>query len=303
MWNLVRYRLTSFLEYDIMGQVNDKEATSMAQQNVCRYVPREMSEHSIHTVNFVLETEPQFYTGLRLKALYTMYLVVEGQGKLHTQGKVQDLQVGDIFFSFPAEPFAIESVDGFQYMYISFLGARGNQLMEKLEISIRSNYFSSCHELIPVWLQGIQSPADLSDIASEAILLHTFAYLGKRLAKFSSKDRQGVNLVSAIQKYVDEHFSETDFTLDRLGKELKYNKKYLSTVFKKHVGVGIVEYLNSVRVQHACTMLHQGFSSVSDVAFRCGYSDAQYFSKVFKIRMGVSPRTYMEKVKKEASES
>lgn len=273
----------------------------MAEHNVCRFVPREMSEHSIHTVNFVLETEHQAYTGLHLKALYTMYLVIEGQGKLHTQGAVRDLRVGDLFFSFPAEPFAIESVDSFQYMYISFLGARGNQLMEKLEISARSCFFSECKAVIPVWLQGIQSPADLSDIASEAVLLHTFAYLGGRLAKFASRDRQGVNLVSAIQKYVDEHFSEVDFSLDLLGSELKYNKKYLSTVFKKHVGVGIVEYLHSVRVQHACTMLHQGFSSVSDVAFRCGYSDAQYFSKVFKNRMGVSPRAYMEKVKHQAN--
>ena len=275
----------------------------MAQQNVCRYVPREMSEHSIHTVNFVLETERQVYTGLRLKALYTMYLVVEGQGNLHTQGMVRELRAGDLFFSFPAEPFSIESVESFQYMYISFLGARGNQLMEKLEISPRSCFFSACEDVIPVWMQGIQSPSELSDIASEAVLLHTFAYLGKRMAKFTPRDRQGINLVSAIQKYVDEHFSETEFTLDRLGKELKYNKKYLSTVFKKHVGVGIVEYLHSVRVQHACTMLHQGFSSVSDVAFRCGYSDAQYFSKVFKIRMGVSPRVYMENVRQESGGS
>ena len=272
----------------------------MAEQNVCRYVPREMSDHSIHTVNFVLETERQVYSGLRLKALYTVYLVIRGTGRLHTQGHVRELREGDLFFSFPAVPFAIESVDSFQYMYISFLGARGNQLMEKVGVSSASFFYGNCAEITPVWMLGINCPADLSDIASEAVLLHTFAYLGGRSSKFTNGDRQGVNLVSAIQKFVDEHFSEPEFSLDLLGSELKYNKKYLSTVFKKHVGVGIVEYLHSVRVQHACTMLHQGFSSVSDVAFRCGYSDAQYFSKVFKSRMGVSPRGYMEKVRVEA---
>ena len=251
----------------------------MAEQNVCRYVPREASEHSIHTVNFVLETEKQIYTGLRLKALYSVYLVVQGTGRLHTQGTVRELQTGDVFFSFPAEPFAIESCESFQYMYVSFLGARGNQLMEKMGISPRTCFYSGCHDMIPIWKQGIQSPNALSDIASEAVLLHTFAYLGGRLAQFSSQDK-GINLVSAVQKYVDEHFSEPEFTLDMLGRELKYNKKYLSTVFKKHVGVGIVEYLHSVRVQHACTMLHQGFSCVSDVAFQCGYSDV-HFQAVF----------------------
>jgi AraC-like DNA-binding protein len=48
-------------------------------------------------------------------------------------------------------------------------------------------------------------------------------------------------------------------------------------------------------------MLKQGFTSVSDVALRCGYPDAQYFSKVFKRRMNLSPREYMASVKVEGA--
>ena len=269
----------------------------MAEQNVCHFVPREVNDHSIHTVHFVLETKEQIYTGLRLKSLYTVYFVIQGAGKLHTRGEIMSLKQGDIFFSFPAEPFAIESVADFQYMYISFLGARGNRIMDMLGISHKTSLFSDCDALSPVWMQGLNSPAELSDIASEAVLLHTFAYLGGRLPEFSSRDEGRIDLISMIQKYVDEHFSDPDFSLERLGSELKYNKKYLSTVFKRHVGVGIVEYLHTVRIQHACTMLRQGFTSVSDVAFRCGYPDAQYFSKVFKRRMSISPREYMTSVR------
>lgn len=269
----------------------------MAEQNVCRFVPREINDHSIHTVHFVLETEEQIYTGLRLKSLYTVYYVLQGKGRLHTRGRVLPLCSGDVFFSFPAEPFAIESVEDFQYMYISFLGARGNRIMEQLGVSPKAMLYPACSELETVWVQGLESPAELSDIASEAVLLHTFAYLGKRLPKFACRDEGRIDLVSMIQKYVDEHFSDPDFSLERLGSDLKYNKKYLSTVFKRHVGVGIVEYLHTVRIQHACTMLKQGFTSVSDVALRCGYPDAQYFSKVFKRRMSLSPREYMASIK------
>lgn len=273
----------------------------MTEQNVCRFVPREINDHSIHTVHFVLETKEQVYTGLRLKSLYTVYLVLRGIGKLHTRGEVLTLKQGDVFFSFPAEPFAIESVSDFQYMYISFLGARGNRIMDKLGISAKAPLYPDCGELMPIWTQGLRSPSELSDIASEAVLLHTFAYLGCRLPEFSSGGEGRIDLISMIQKYVDEHFSDPDFSLERLGSDLKYNKKYLSTVFKRHVGVGIVEYLHTVRIQHACTMLKQGFSSVSDVALRCGYPDAQYFSKVFKRRMTISPREYMASVKAELS--
>jgi AraC-like DNA-binding protein len=273
----------------------------MTEQNICRFVPREVNDHSIHTVHFVFETEEQLYTGLRIKSLYTVYLVTEGTGKLHTQGEVLPLEEGDVFFSFPAVPFAIESVSDFKYMYISFLGARGNRIMEKLGISAKSPLYPGCQELNAIWTQGLRSPAQLSDIASEAVLLHTFAYLGGKLSDFSDSDQGRTDLISMIQKYVDEHFSDPDFSLERLGNDLKYNKKYLSTVFKRHVGVGIVDYLHTVRIQHACTMLKQGFTSVSDVALRCGYPDAQYFSKVFKRRMNLSPREYMASVKNEGT--
>ncbi|MBQ2256933.1 MAG: AraC family transcriptional regulator [Clostridia bacterium] len=271
------------------------------QNNICRFVPREINDHSIHTVHFVLETEEQLYTGLRIKSLYTVYLVTGGTGRLHTQGEVLSLKQGDVFFTFPAVPFAIESVSDFQYMYISFLGARGNRIMEKLGISSKTPLYPDCEALTTVWTQGLHSPAQLSDIASEAVLLHTLAFLGGKLSKFSEKDEGRTDLISMIQKYVDEHFSDADFSLERLGNDLKYNKKYLSTVFKRHVGVGIVDYLHTVRIQHACTMLKQGFTSVSDVALRCGYPDAQYFSKVFKRRMNLSPREYMASVKNEGT--
>jgi hypothetical protein len=175
----------------------------MAEQNVCRFVPREVNDHSIHTVHFVLETEEQIYTGLRLKSLYTVYFVLGGQGRLHTRGAVVPLARGDVFFSFPAEPFAIESLSDFQYMYISFLGARGNRIMEKLGISPQNVLYTRCDELETVRQQGLASPAELSDIASEAVLLHTFAYLGKRMPEFAVNDTGRIDLISTIQKYVD----------------------------------------------------------------------------------------------------
>lgn len=270
---------------------------TVTEQNICRFVPRNTNETSLHPVHFVLETQEQTYGGLRLEALYKMYYVISGRGQLHTQGEIRPLRAGDVFFSFPAEPFAIESVEDFRYMYISFLGARGNMLMEKLGISPQRHLFSDCHDLETVWRQGIDCPPELSDMAGEGVLLLTFAYLGGRMPAFAQRDRQSGNAVSAIKRYLDERFSDPGFSLDNLSKELKYNKKYLSTVFKKHMGVGIVEYLNTVRVQHACTMIRQGFTSVSDVALRCGYPDAQYFSKVFKRKLGMSPRAYIEAVR------
>ena len=120
LWNIVIFGLTFPCSCAILITNHTKEEFAMTEQNVCRFVPRESNDHSIHTVHFVLETEQQIYSGLRIKSLYTVYLVTRGTGKLHTQGDVLPLHTGDIFFTFPAVPFAIESVSDFQYMYISF---------------------------------------------------------------------------------------------------------------------------------------------------------------------------------------
>lgn len=274
----------------------------MHEQNICRFVPHDMGDRSVHTVHFVYETEQQPYRGLRLESVYKMYYVCRGEGRLHTQGEVRPLRAGDVFFSFPAEPFCVEAVDDLRYMYIGFLGSRGLMLLDKLGITPAHCLFSDCADVGPVWEKSISAHPDLSDVASESVLLYTFSYLGTRKLNLQPRDRQGGDTVSIIKKYIDDHFSDPSFSLDSLGRELKYNKKYLSTVFKKHMGVGIVEYLNTVRIQHACTMIRQGFSSVSDVALRCGYADPQYFSKVFKRQISLSPRAYMDAVRRDGGE-
>ena len=57
--------------------------------------------------------------------------------------------------------------------------------------------------------------------------------------------------------------------------------------------MGVWEYLNIVRLNHAFVLMENGHTSVQTIASLCGFNDALYFSKVFKQRMGVSPREYM----------
>jgi len=45
-------------------------------------------------------------------------------------------------------------------------------------------------------------------------------------------------------------------------------------------------------------MMEQNFTSVSDIAARCGYSDPQYFSRIFRQKMGVSPMAYIKALHK-----
>ncbi len=265
-------------------------------ENVCHFVPYHKDYQSIHTINFVLETKELPYNGLITQAVYRMCCVRSGKGFLHTMGKILPLKKGDVFFTFPAYPFCIESVEDFSYMYISFLGTRANMIMEKLKISKYNHTFEGCNEIIDLWQNGLDVRQELSDVMSESILLYTFAHIGNKLFEVAEKSKSGSNTALSIKKYIDDNFSCASFSIDAISKELSYNKKYISTVFKKSMGIGISEYLNTIRIQQACELIKQGFTCISDIAGCCGYSDPQYFSKVFRQKMSISPGEYIRTV-------
>ena len=266
------------------------------EQNICHFIPFHKNVHSIHTINFVLETKPQQYDHLKSESVYKMYYVRSGQGYIHTHGKITPLMQGDIFFTFPAVSFAIESKEDFTYMYISFVGLRGNMIMESLNINNHNFLFHQADEVQEFWEKGLSGNANIMELISETVLLFTFSFLGNRFLPVSNTTKQS-HSVDLIKKYLDDHFTDHNFSLENMSKELSYNKKYISYIFKKRFGIGIVEYLNTVRVQNACTMMEQGVTSVTDIADRCGYLDAQYFSKVFKTKMGIVPSRYINNLR------
>ena len=103
--------------------------------------------------------------------------------------------------------------------------------------------------------------------------------------------------IYAIKKYIDDSISDSTLSLEKISTALSYNAKYISSLFKRKMGVGISEYISTVRIQHACALMEQGFSGIKDISALCGFKDALYFSRVFKSKIGVSPSEHIAKLK------
>ncbi|WP_274653909.1 helix-turn-helix transcriptional regulator [Paenibacillus humicola] len=67
------------------------------------------------------------------------------------------------------------------------------------------------------------------------------------------------------------------------------NPSYFGTLFKKHTGVTVKEYVNRIRINNAENMLASSEFSIAEAALKCGFEDPFYFSKVFKKIKGYSP--------------
>jgi two-component system response regulator YesN len=92
-------------------------------------------------------------------------------------------------------------------------------------------------------------------------------------------------------QYIDAHFHE-DLTLIGLAYKFAMSPSYFSTIFKKESGQTVVNYITEVRIRNACKSLAETRSGVADIAMSVGYSDVQYFFRVFKKVTGQTPLEY-----------
>ena len=264
-------------------------------KNICRFTPYHSDSNMVHIINFVLETKKQIYSKMKLESVYKIHYVYSGHGFIHTQNSIRKISAGDIFFTFPSMPFCIESRKGFSYIYISFLGKGGQMLLDRLNISINNYIFKNFKELGELWENGLKINENVSDLACEGILHYTLSVLANTILSEERASTDTSKTFLRIKKYIDDNFSNPALSLESIANELHYNPKYISGMFKKNMNVGFSSYLNTLRIQHSCTMINHGYTSVSDIAMLCGYTDSHYFSKVFKEKIGVSPRDFINK--------
>ncbi len=112
---------------------------------------------------------------------------------------------------------------------------------------------------------------------------------------FPNALRGDSSAVMRAVRYIDVHYAE-EVTLAGLAGNVYLSPGYLSTVFKKVVGMPFNEYLNTVRISEAKRRLSRG-SSVTDVAYAVGFDSQSYFSKVFRRLVGMSPTDYQQQAR------
>lgn len=84
--------------------------------------------------------------------------------------------------------------------------------------------------------------------------------------------------------------TRVDWTLDSMAAECSLSRSQFSEYCKKITNMTPIEYLTRCRVDRAVVMLHENpGSTVTEVAFECGFKSSQYFSTVFRSLQGCSP--------------
>ncbi len=92
--------------------------------------------------------------------------------------------------------------------------------------------------------------------------------------------------------YIQENFKKSDISLYDVSKHVYLSYRYFSGIFTRHMGMGFVKYLNSLRIEEAIRLLKTGKYTVKEISDKVGFRNCNYFIKIFKQSTGVTPKQY-----------
>jgi len=100
------------------------------------------------------------------------------------------------------------------------------------------------------------------------------------------------SFIVRVKTVIQEHLGDSSFTVSQLSKEVAMSSSQLHRKLKAVVGYSASKMIRLIRLAYARRLLQNPELSIASVAYDCGFSDPDYFSKVFKKECGLSPSEF-----------
>jgi len=102
------------------------------------------------------------------------------------------------------------------------------------------------------------------------------------------------NIAKALQ-FITQNFIK-QITLGEISKECGMSKYHFTRTFKSATGITFRKYHNKTRIEASKILLKKQKLNITEISYAVGFSDASYFSRVFRGLEGISPALYKKKI-------
>lgn len=141
---------------------------------------------------------------------------------------------------------------------------------------------------MPEWmnaLKGCDSVKELSACLKE--ILSEFGDLGSQYTM-----RQKERLSYKIKKIIEENYNQHFLGLCYISEQVGVSTSYVSKVFKEEYGIGVVEYMNELRIEAAKKLMEKEGITIKEVAEQVGFTSDIHFIRIFKKYENITPGVY-----------
>ena len=237
---------------------------------------------------------------------FELTIVTNGSGKIYTNNIASEVKSGDIYLSLPGDIHQIESSqhDPLDFDFFSFKTDNKDYQQKLEDISYylydpttRVFRDEKINFLISNAIMELENENNYTEKILECIFNQVVLYLirdtysGKPVNKNAQKNKSEM-LCIKVMNYIDTHIYSLK-NLTEITHVINYDYSYISSLFKKTTGRTLNRYVQNKKLEAAKLLLLERKLKISEIAYLLNYSSLYSFSKAFKDKYGVSPKTYV----------
>lgn len=229
-----------------------------------------------------------------------MVFLTKGRCIVTSDQKEFCLKAGDCFLAFPNQIHFYhddEPTEGYLLIFSEHLFP---ELKELFDTKVPCNPVLSRSELpndVSKWFQRIYTSGNRESMQDKMIAKGCLlALLGEMFLIMDFRENTNESdAVKRIITYCIQNYTKP-LTLDMLSKELYLNKYYISHLFQERMQMSYRDFLNTLRIEHACEILGTG-SSMTQVAYASGFSSVRTFNRAFMKLKKMTPSEYASSIR------
>ena len=154
--------------------------------------------------------------------------------------------------------------------------------------SVTENLFNKLHNLY-----SQPSPTAFTD--SLATLYSIYGHL-KATVEAEYAGGGIMSRIRAAKEKIEASIDSPSLSLAKIAEEIGISEVYFRRLFRAEYGVSPSQLVTAERIERAKELMRYPFLSLEDCAAKSGFSSLQYFCRVFKRQMGISPAKYRAKI-------
>lgn len=108
----------------------------------------------------------------------------------------------------------------------------------------------------------------------------------------TDKDITNRNRLIKILSFLENNYSEYDLKVQDVAENVNLNPQYMLRLFKKNMNIGLMDFLNSLRLKKSLNELLYTNKSIVEIAIENGFNDNKSYNRIFKKEFNVTPGIY-----------
>lgn len=272
------------------------------------YLEKESVELSLTFCGYE-EFDAGYHYFPRKRNYHMLLLMNNGKGICKGNEETYYLEKNDAILIYPGMEYSFFSdpEEGCSILWIGFVGMRAEACVMHSGFSeenfIRKTKHTQLMEELVDQMLEVREMTFANELRRNGLLKLFFAKLIDEYDSELSKKQVGKEQKTETSEYIKEAITyitqnySQNIRINDLADYVGVNRSYLASSFKKATGYSPKEYLLSLRMENAKSLLETTDMTINGISNAIGYSDQLAFSRMFKKYTGVSPTTYREERK------